>query len=234
MIANALRIEIERYAARMPTHNPLFTKAEDGTFSAACMVSYLTNVRHLCCSTQAYLDRANERALEEGDAALAAFFVQKRREERGHEVWADRDIARVTVKAAAPTTPGVLRSVEELIAFLGEAIEEDPSLYLSYMLFSEYLIVLLGTEWLVLLEERCGIPRTSMTIIDNHIELDRGHVEAALDQIDNLVGDPRKLPRMREVLLETLSHFDRFCTEVTRGEAEGARSPRDAQHVSAA
>jgi hypothetical protein len=235
MIANALRLEIERYAARMPTSNPLFMKAEDGTFTPACMVNYLANVRHLSCEAQLYLSQAGQRASERGDEALAKHYAHKRHEELGHEVWADRDIARITAKASTPAPHGVLPSIQALIAFLGKVVDEDPSLYLSYTLFAEYLIVLLGTEWLMLLEERCGIPRSSMTIIGNHIELDREHVEEAFDEIDALVGDPRKLARMREVLEETLAHFDRFCAEVTVDSSASAWTSRDAlRNVSAA
>jgi hypothetical protein len=233
MIANALRLEIERYAARMPSHNPLFKKAEDGTFTAASMVRYLTNVRYLCFEAQGYLDRAGARALELGDVALAEHYANKRREERGHEEWADRDIERVTSTAPVPLPVGIVPAIDGLLAFLRRSIDEDPAFYLSYILFSEYLIVLLGTPWLLLLEERCGIPRTSMTIVGNHIELDREHVVEALDDIDALVGDPAKLPRMREALLATFAHFDAFCEEVTQGSA--ADSSQDAlRQISAA
>jgi hypothetical protein len=235
MIANALRLDIEKYAAKMPTSNPLFRKAEDGSFTSTSMVSYLANVRHLSCEAQLYLSQAGRLASERGDELLARHYAHKRHEELGHEVWADRDIARITAKSTAPVAHDVLPSIHGLIAFLGRVVDEDPSLYLAYTLFAEYLIVLLGTEWLLLLEERCGIPRSSMTIIGNHIELDREHVEEAFDEIDALVGDPSKLPRMREVLAETLAHFDRFCAEVTADSSDLAWHPLNAnQHVSAA
>jgi hypothetical protein len=235
MIANALRVEIERYAAQMKGSNPLFLKAEDGTFTNACMVNYLTNIRHLVCHGQRYIVRAGQRAVAVGDERLAEHYEHKRREELGHEKWADRDIERVSMVSMIPANPDVLPSAHDLVMFLGKTIDEDPALYLSYMLFAEYLIVLLGPEWLQMLEERCGIPRSSMTVIGNHIELDREHVEEALDQIDDLVGDPRKLPRMREVLLEVLAHFDRFCAEVTEERIHGAWTSTDpVRHVSAA
>ena len=116
-------------------------------------------------------------------------------------------------------------STRALLAFLESTIDEDPALYLAYILFAEYLVVLLGPEWLTLLEERCGIPRSSMTVIGNHVELDKEHVEEALAHIDDLVSDPRKLSRMREVLLQTIEHFERFCDEVT-GPAACRTPPR--------
>jgi len=182
MIANALRVEIERYAARMKRSNPLFWKAEDGTFTSECMVNYLTNVRHLVWHGQLYIGRAGERALAVGDAALAKHYQHKRREEAGHEAWADRDIQRVSAASMGPVNPDVLPSVHGLVAFLATTID----------------------------------------------------VEEALDQIDALVGDPRKLPRMRAVLLDVLAYFDRFCAEVTEERHETWVSPDVERHVSAA
>jgi len=235
MIANALRTEIERYAAEMKRSNPLFFKAEDGALTPACMAKYLTNVHHLVCHTPTFLVRASNRARQFGDVALAEHYEHKHGEEQGHDAWADRDIERVSKVSMMPVKRDILPSIRDLVTFLATTIDRDPALYLSYILFAEYLIVLLGPEWLRMLDERCGISRSSMTVIGNHIELDREHVEEALDQIDSLVSDPRKLPSMREVLLETFAHFDRFCAEVTDEVAHKAWSSPDAErHVSAA
>jgi pyrroloquinoline quinone (PQQ) biosynthesis protein C len=235
MIANALRVEIERYAAHMPRTNPLFYKAQDGTLTPACMTRYLANVHFLISHTPIYLVRARDRARQLGDGPLAEHYEQKRGEEQGHDAWADRDIERMSAASTTPAKRDVSQSIRELVAFLATTIDEDPALYLSYILFAEYLIVLLGPEWLRMLEERCGIPRSSMTVIGNHIELDREHVEEALDQIDALVANPRKLPRMRQVLAQTLTYFDRFCADVTEEKSRSAWISSDAErHVSAA
>jgi len=235
MIANALRVEVERYAAQMKRSNPLFSKAEDGTFTPACMVNYLTNIRHIVWHGQLYIGRARDRALAIGDKRLVEHYEHKRREELGHEAWADRDIKRVSMASTALVSSDIVPAIHDLVAYLAATIDEDPALYLSYILFAEYLVVLVGSEWLLMLEERCGIPRSSMTVIGNHIELDREHVEQALDQIDALVGDPRKLPRMREVLLEVLAYFDRFCAEVTEESAPVSWTSSDVERqVSAA
>ena len=101
--------------------------------------------------------------------------------------------------------------------------ERDPTLHLSYMLFAEYFVALLGPEWLKLLEERCGVARSSMTFVANHAELDRDHAEEAFDLIDELVSDPRKLAPMRQVVVETIAAFDDFCDEMVRAADEVIR-----------
>lgn len=216
MIGDALRVEIEKYAAKMRRSNPLFTKAEDGTLTPACMAHYLANVHYLVRHTPIHLERARKRAIDLQDVALAAHFAHKDEEERGHDAWAARDIERVSRTSEIVPRREPTQAMRDYVDFIASVIDEDPALYLSYILFAEYLIVLLGPEWLDLLETRCGIPRSSMTVIANHAELDKDHVEEALDEIDALVGDPTKLPRMREVLRDTIRHFERFCAEVTR------------------
>jgi len=234
MIANALRVEIERYAARARESNALFLKAQDGSFTPSSMIDYLTNIRHLVAYTKVSLSMARDRARILGDVQLAQHFEHKRVEELGHEVWADNDIEHIAASSTILTDSSVLPTVHDLVRFLDRVVEEDPCLYLSYALFAEYLTVLLGPPWLALLEERCGIARSSMTVIGNHVEVDREHVEEALDEIDALVADPRKLGRMREVLLDSCAHFDRFCDEVTAERVPESGDFRDAAGVSAA
>ena len=229
MFGNALRLEIELYAATMRKKNPLFTKAEDGTLSRAHVARYLANIHYLIRHTPVYLERARERALALGDTRLAEHYTHKLDEEQGHDAWAERDVERVSRTSDVVPRLDNAVAMRELVDYLGMIIDEDPALYLAYILFAEYLIVLLGPEWLALLESRCGIPHSSMTVIGNHAELDKNHVEEALDEIDELVGDPVKLPRMREVLRDSILFFDRFCAEVTA--TAGERVPGFKLHV---
>jgi hypothetical protein len=215
MIADALRLEIERYAAGVREHNPLFVGAAAGRLHAGHLARYLANVHELVLHTPRYLHRARLGALAHGDAELARHYAQRLTEEVGHDAWAERDLQRVaTLAGGAAARPEVVPTMRELLDYLARVIDEDPALYLAYILFAEYLIVLLGPEWLALLEARCGIPRTSMTVVGNHAELDREHTEEAFERIDALVADPLKLPRMREVLTGSIARFEAFCREI--------------------
>ncbi len=220
MIADALRAEIETFARKKCRENLLFRMAEEGTVDTACIRAYLTNLHHLLRNTPICLVRARKLAIARGDQKLAEHFRHKLIEEAGHFRWAEDDLA--SLPATVGAAPGVLPSMEHHIAYIVRIIDEDPSLFLGYILFGEYFTVEIGPEWLRLLEERCGVPRTSMTAVGNHIEIDQGHVEEALEHIDDLVGDPRMLPRMREVLRESMDNFYAFCTELA--ETHGRRS----------
>jgi hypothetical protein len=235
MIGDALRAEVEIYAVEMRRFNPLFTKARDGSLTADCVARYLANIHYLIRYTPTYLARARDRALAIGDERLALHYQHKQGEEVGHDTWAERDLERVSVHARTPVERDAVPAMHGLIAYLARMIDDDPALYLAYILLSEHLTVILGPEWLRLLEERCGIPRTSMTVVGNHAELDQEHVEHALDEIDDLVADPRKLSRLRDALRESCAYFDRFCAEVTAEENDDACDKRHPEkHVSAA
>lgn len=214
MIADVLRTDVERYAAGMPRSNALYMGAAEGRLTPEMIGYYLFNVRHLVRHTPAHLERARARALALGDHALAAHYAIKHAEEQGHDRWADRDLERLSDGfGAAPRgehSPGLLG----LITLIETTIDRDPVLYLAYILFAEYLIVLLGPEWLELIEQRCGIPRSMFSVIDNHVELDRDHTDEGLEAIDALVTDPAKLGPMRAVLRDTFACFDRFSADV--------------------
>lgn len=231
MIATALREDIETYARKCRQTNPMFCMAADGTLSKATVTRYITNLHYLIEHTPKHLARAQERAHALGNPLLAAHFAHKFAEEMGHDVWAERDVVSLTRMIGTADTR-VTGAIHRLVELIERTIDEDPALYLSYIAFSEYLIVMLGPEWLDLLEQRCGIPKTSMTVIGNHAELDREHAEEAFDRIDDLVGDPRKLRPMREVLAETLALFDQHCIELAEGEGKEMNDRH--VHVSAA
>lgn len=219
MIGDALRLEVERYAARARRTNALYVRAQEGTLGPKHLTAYLTGIHWLVLHTPLHLNVAVARANELGDAALARHYVHKLEEEQGHHAWAENDLERMAL--AAPRSIGVHPSMKELVAYIEGLIQDDPTLYLAYILFAEYLTVILGGEWLSILEARCGIPRASMSVIDNHATLDREHVGEGLAVIDSLVADPKKLPRMREALLGSARRFDAFC----RGALEDSDAP---------
>lgn len=214
MIADALRCEVEAYATRMPRTNPLYARAADGTLTARHLTHYLASLHYLLACSPLTLAAACRQATARGDAALAEHFAQKLGEETGHDEWAHDDFVRMRAQASTAAKLEPCGAMRDLVAFIDDLVARDPRHYLAYALFAEYLIVLLGPDWLDLLERRCGIPRSAMTAIDRHAELDRDHAEEALDLIDSFVPDPRQLEPMRTVVQSTIELFERFCFEV--------------------
>lgn len=214
MIADALRCDVESYAARMPYDNPLYYRAERGELTPRHLARYLASVHYLVTHTPIHLLRARAEAKARGDVPLSEHFAHKLGEEVGHDVWAERDFERMRAASAHAATLEPCPAMRRMVDFIAQVIDDEPRYYLAYILFSEYLIVLLGPTWLHLLEERCGIARTSMTVVANHAELDREHTEESLDVIDELVSDPHDITPMRRVMQRSIECFDRFCVEV--------------------
>lgn len=236
MIGNALRVDIERFAAGRIRKSPLFKMAEDGLITRACLREYLENIHYLVSCTPPCLERAAERAREQGQVALEAHFRNKLKEETGHDVWAERDIASVADSSTRLQTRPTA-GMEAMVAHVRATIEREPLLYLAYILFAEHFTVVIGPEWIRLLEERCGIPSSSLSVVTNHVELDVEHVEHALDEIDDLVGDPAKLSALREVLMTSMDCFEQFCGDLAsthRGAHERVARASSDVRVSAA
>ena len=217
MIADALRADIEKYAATRFRQNPFFRMTEEGALGRSCVRAYLQNIRYLVANTPVCLQRARQRANERGAIELEQHFIAKDAEENGHDKWAERDLQSIDDSGMLPVevdTTGVSREMLELVDFIVKMIDRDPTLYLAYILFAEHLTVVMGPEWLALLDVRCGIPMSSMTVIANHVELDREHVEHALNEIDDLVGDPKMLYPMREALHGAMDHYELFLRAI--------------------
>ena len=167
----------------------MFHMAQSGTLDSAMVTRYIANVTYMIsaspqatCAALAIARAASVTSL------FAAHFEHKLQEEVGHVVWGESDLESLVQMVAAPSNTTATPSIEALADFLTKTIATDPALYLGYLAFTEYVTVLLGPELLSLIDERCGVPRTSMTVIDNHIELDRDHAEEGFGLIDDSSG----------------------------------------------
>ncbi|HJL17304.1 MAG TPA: hypothetical protein RMH99_16675 [Sandaracinaceae bacterium LLY-WYZ-13_1] len=214
MIADALDAKVEAYAATMDRHNPLFVGAAEGRLTVEQVAYYLFNVRHLIRHTPIHLERARRRALAAGDPALAEHFAGKLIEEEGHDRWADADLARLRAELGTEADGRVSPALDRLLRFIERTIDHQPARYLSYILVAEYLIARRGPEWLRLVEERCGIPASMMTVIGKHAELDAEHSDEGLEVIEALVPDPAMREPMCETFDASLAIFEDFCADV--------------------
>ncbi len=205
MISDLLKSDIEAYASRVLGSSELFTLARRGELTPAAMAIYIENLRVLVQRTESNLRLAQERAEELGKTKLAAHFAHKRLEEAGHERWAEDDLSNLRGMFAVSPSTQLTGSIASLLAYLREVILEEPVRYLAYMLLAEYVTVLIGPELLMLLEERCGIPVSSMSVISHHVDLDKDHAVEGLREIDTLANDERYLVPMRQTMQESMA-----------------------------
>lgn len=215
-ISETLRADIERYADGMETRNQLFLWASEGRLTPQIAAEHLYQVQYLVEHTPIHLDRARRMAEARGEAELATYFVGKLAEETGHNQWALNDIAGLQeefgVEPRGVYAPSLLRQ----LAFLEKTIDDDPTLYLGYILFAELHIVLKGQAWLQLIEERCGISTRSFSVISHHVDLDREHTAEGLKDIDRLVSDEAARAPLRAVVKQAAANFESLCDEVVQ------------------
>ena len=212
-IGNALRQEIDEYARSLVQSNELFLATVRGALTAEHIRAYVRGVLLQLRGSMDALRKGARRAFEDGDRALAEHYRHKTREEEGHDLWAERDLVKLTSSGTTdgrhPDSPAMTR----LVDYLDRLVDRDPCLFLAYILLSEYITVLVGPPWLEALENKCGIPRNRVTVIANHVELDGEHVTEGVDVIDRLVS-PHKLEAMLEVVRTSFSYYELFWNEI--------------------
>ncbi|HWW86009.1 MAG TPA: hypothetical protein VNZ26_20575 [Vicinamibacterales bacterium] len=213
-IGNAIQFEIEQYARSLVHSNALFRAAEKGALTPEQVKIYISGILFQIRGSLKVLRRAERLASATGDHALAAHYRLKFREECGHDRWAERDLKSLRGSYTEYECNGSMRALKDLIAYLNQVIDLDPCLFLSYLLLSEYLTVLAGPAWLEALEGKCGIPRNNVSVVANHIELDREHVIDGVREIDVLIASPDKREAMLDVVAKSIAYYDRFWSEI--------------------
>jgi hypothetical protein len=216
MIGTELQSQLNAFGEQLWNQAPLFAGARQGSVSPAIIQRYLANVLYLIRHTPIYLQLAYEQAQRRGFGDFAAFYKTKLAEEDGHDQWAETDLQSL---GKNPDELGdvIAPSMRKLVTVLKDSILDDPTIYVGYIFFAEYLTVEVGPRWLEALSLHCGIPESSMSVVGNHIELDKEHIVEGLKAIDSLVDEARKTPLL--LALQTyMVLFERLCEEIYHGD----------------
>jgi hypothetical protein len=212
-IGNALKIEIERYAQSLDHSSALIAATRKGMLTPQHVSAYVNGLRFLIPGALEVVRRAQRRAIARGDGALAAHYGHKLREEVGHDRWAEQDLEKLP--ATAEYGYGTrATALGQLLTYLDDISSHDPCLLLPYMLLVEYLTVLAAPRWLRMLEINCGIPRSSITVVTNHVALDQDHAAEGIETIDLLVTSEDKRQSMLDVLRKSIAYFEKFWSEI--------------------
>ena len=201
----------------MKKYNPLFTQARDGRLTPAQVAYYLENIRHLVSHTPVYLAEAARVSKGRGDTVLEQFFIEKITEESGHDAWAEADLQKLCAAFSLPPPKELSLALQELLLFLKAEIRREPALYLSYMLLTELFTVLAAPEWVSDLQKYCGIQGEWMSVLLNHVELDKEHIQDDLKVIGVLLKNSDLHVDDLLAHMETVTlYLERFYAEVTR------------------
>ena len=136
MIADALRLDVERYAATMPSTNPLYVRALEGTLTSVHIAWYLANVKKLLSVSVPHLERAVAAWLhylltERSDAGSAlaisdpgaAALTERMRSSQNRSELARAALAHTSVFGEAPWPDAfIARLCEHLIVLRGGGV----------------------------------------------------------------------------------------------------------------
>ena len=214
MIVDELKERIESYARDVELSHPLMLRARAGTLTPHEIAAYVSNMRYSMRCIYRHLVAARDRAEQLGLEVVAEYFSRKFDEEYGHDAWAEEDLARLSADYRTgefSPTPTMV----EFMDYLTETVQNDPRYYLAYTLFLEYLTVLAGPQFLAAIEEHCGIPKSHMSVVSKHVELDKHHVDEALEEMTVLTRGVDRAG-MAETLARSMDFFSRSCTEVMK------------------
>lgn len=189
MISQTVKQRTDEFWEHIRETNPMILRTRDGKLGAEHIQTYLASVRYLIEHTPIHLRTALNRAELTGRPKLAAYFRAKIQEEQGHDQWATDDLAKLRASHAPANTESVSPEIVKLVRQIERTIEHDPAHYVAYIFLAEYMTVISAPEWLRLLEERCSIPTSVMSVIANHAELDKGHVVDGMREMDELLAD---------------------------------------------
>jgi hypothetical protein len=222
MLTTEMVSVVKSFSEKILQENPFTQSAAKGEITDWQFRVYLTNLKWIFKNNTAYLKIAKKRALELGLNKLGDFFESKFAEEVGHEQWAEDDLklckstSSLTVAhlTTVPDTENIiLPATHKLIQYLDEIIAIDPTLFLSYMFFTEYFTVLAGPRFLKNLEEKCGIPISSVSAVSKHIQADQTHTAEDLEVINVMVTDANQSELMMKALHGSIQTINAFLAE---------------------
>ncbi len=208
--------QIESFAEHTRTNNLFFTQVTEGKLTPDQLARFLYTAYYLVLHTPIHLHLAKDQAEQRGNVALTNFFDSKIKEEFAHQVWAVQDLTALMKEYGIKELPEPVPAVKELASFITDTSRKDPALYLPYILLAEYFTVLVGPYWTNKLTEKCHIPANLVSIIGNHVELDKDHVKHDLAELRELLQSDTQV-NYGEVLSASMVLYDRIYHELGAG-----------------
>ncbi len=217
-IASLLQREIEGCAERLSQH-ALMRRAWAGQVQPSTVARYLSSVHFLVQHTPVHLALAVQGAERLGSPDLVDYFRHKLAEEQGHDRWSAADLLCLSQRFALPEVPPPSAAMEQLVLFVEAQIRQSPASYVVYVLFAEYLTVLVGPAWARALQQHCGVPPDALSVVTKHVVLDQSHVSAALAEIEELLA-LESHAALLDMLRQTIARFEAFCDELEQRDDE--------------
>jgi len=207
---------IQKFFRSLKKDNPFYRRVFEGTLTATELTKFLQNVSFLTAHTPQHLKLAQSIAAAEGHQALAHYFEVKLGEEVGHDQWGAEDVKALQARFQVNTDQlGILPEMRAFIASNEDMIRRDPFHYFIYVLYAEYFTVLAGPACLAAIEKNSQIPKSMMTIIGKHAELDQHHVAEWAEEAQKLGLSLEQASAYCKVLDGIMERYANFCNALS-------------------
>jgi hypothetical protein len=208
---STLKASIEDCASRLRNQSPLGQVVRAGQLTPQALALYLTSLRHLFEHSFPHLKMAADLAAESGSPELAKYLMQRAHEERGHDAWANSDLAQLPESLTKDLQPAA--AVVKLLELQRVLIAKHPLCFVAYFIWAEYLTVLLGDEWLEALA-KYGYDRSKLSAVAKHLDADREHAAEGFTELDRLWHGEPELQTLVEAVEQAHRVFEEFCDEI--------------------
>lgn len=201
-----LKKRIEDYRAFLVRDDPFNRDLLSGKGSIDAIACFLVDVHHLAQHTPIRLKLAIKASA--GHPLLQSYLKNKFLKEQGHDQRALDDLAHLS----RSNSIGKSSVSPEMSAFVGHIeclIREDPYLYRPYIFFAEYLVVIYGPE-MTRGMEASSFGSGSLTVIENHSDLDKDHVDESEQILTRLVVETTYEGKFLAVIDETIRLHKKF------------------------
>lgn len=213
MFRDKVKQEIEAATKNLLDKNIFIQKARKGDLSKEQISRHIKNILYSIEFTPTHLKTASERLKACGQPEIALFMDEKFNEEVGHDHWAKADLANLGSSNRIQHDKDLTKGIIELVKYIEVLVNNEPLKYIAYMTFVEYFTVLAAPEFLDCVEKKCGVPRTSLSVVSKHGELDKHHTDDDLNAIEKFVDSPQKKREFLNVIYKTAEILDHHFTE---------------------
>ena len=222
-IYEVLTRHIEKFYAGLKRDNVFYKRVLSAQVTVEEFALFIKNVSYLTAQSPVHLELARAAAEAKGLKTLARFFKAKRIEESGHDQWGEADLAGIQARHMQQKHDAdVLPEMKAFVEANVESIKQDPYLYFVYVLFAEYFTVIAGPECQSAVERSTKIPRSLMSIIDKHAELDKDHVHDWGKQAKQVGLAMAQEKAYLATLDGVFERYSRFATALSRSHAKAA------------
>ena len=212
-LGNELQVFIEKYAKDIKERSLMFEKAKNGTLKREQIGLYLFNIYFTLSQAPLRTRTTMKVAEKKGYDDVALFLKGLIEYEKGYDDWAVNDLENFGFDDQLIDSFTIVPAVKEISAFMHEMSQRRPHSYIACHFYSAYLALLIGPEWLNLLQLNCGISMTEVSIMTKYQLFDNEYNFNDFKKVENFT---KGLDVNRVVLdLEVMNKlFTLFLNEV--------------------